>query len=104
MFNILTSAVILIFLRFIMSSQKFGFFGNVLAYTILSTLMAIFISGFSISFLLVSFIAHFILGILLIYVLTIVDDRGDWKYFIIVGIIAETLISWFVSWILNLFM
>ena len=87
-----------------MSSGKLGYFGNVLAYAGLSTVMTLFTAGLSIGYLLGVFVIHFIFGLAFIYILTMLDDHGDWKTFVIGGIIIRIIISLIASWILGLFM
>lgn len=103
MFSILCSAIILIIMRLIMSFSKLGFWGNTLAYAGLSTVMSLFVDGLSMGYFLPIFIMHFIFGLPLIYILSIIDDRGDWKAFVIYGTIIKFVLELLVSWILELF-
>lgn len=95
---IISGIVVFIFLRLIMSSNKFGYWGNVLAYAVLSTLRNL-IPGFEFGFFgeslnrfLNTFISTLIIGIPLIYILKMIDDKGSPKFFIVIGIILEVVI------------
>lgn len=65
--------------------------------------MSLFVDELSMGYLLPVFIVHFIFGLPLIYILSIIDDRGVWKAFVICGTIIKFVLELLVSWILELF-
>ena len=105
---LMSGMVVFTILRLIMSSNKFIYWGNVLSYAILSSLRNL-IPGFSFGFFdssmnryLNTFITTFIIGIPLIYLLRIIDDRGSAKTFSVAGMVSEVVCLMIIAWIVDM--